>query len=86
MSVASCKSAKPSFALQDTDGDVNMDGDESSNAAKPNGETPPPSSISAQDREKESKPQEQLRSQPGGDAASGAVKAEGLMDTSEGPL
>ncbi|WVR05577.1 hypothetical protein IAU60_002596 [Kwoniella sp. DSM 27419] len=33
-----------------------------------------------------SEPQEQLKSQPGGDAASGAVKVEGLMDTSENPL
>lgn len=70
----------------DTDGDVNMDSDNSSNGAKSGRETPPPPSISAEDREKESKPQEQLKSQPGGDAPSGAVKAEGLMDTSEGPL
>jgi protein phosphatase 2C family protein 2/3 len=34
----------------------------------------------------EAKPQQQLRKTPEGDEASGAVKAEGLMDTSENPL
>jgi len=45
-------------------------------------ETPPPS-ASAEDKTKQSQPQEQLKSQPQGDEASGAVKVEGLMDTSE---
>jgi protein phosphatase 2C family protein 2/3 len=34
----------------------------------------------------DSSPQEQLRKTPEGDEASAAVKAEGLMDTSEDPL
>lgn len=34
----------------------------------------------------DSSPQEQLKSEPQGDAPSAAVKAEGLMDTSENPL
>lgn len=34
----------------------------------------------------DSKPQEQLRKTPEGDQASAAVRAEGLMDVSEGPL
>ena len=34
----------------------------------------------------DSSPQEQLRKTPEGDEASAAVKAEGLMDTSENPL
>lgn len=61
----------------DVDGDVSMDSPS---------ETPQPPTISAEDREKESKPQTQLKYTPGGDKASDAVKAEGLMDTSESPL
>lgn len=34
----------------------------------------------------ETKPQEQLRKTPEGDKASAAVRAEGLMDTSEDPM
>lgn len=49
------------------------------------GETPPPSS-SAEDKVKQSQPQEQLKSQPQGDDPSGAVKVEGLMDSSDSPF
>jgi protein phosphatase 2C family protein 2/3 len=34
----------------------------------------------------ESKPQEQLKREPEGDAPSGAVKVEGLMDSSDSPM
>lgn len=46
-------------------------------------ETPPPPTASVNG---DAKPVEQLKSLPGGDEASPAVKAEGLMDTSEDPL
>lgn len=65
------------LCLQDGDGDVYM--------GQKRGETPPPPSISDADKAKESKPQEQLKSQPQGDEASDAVKVEGLMDGSEDP-
>ncbi|KAF9049616.1 PP2C-domain-containing protein [Hymenopellis radicata] len=47
-------------------------------------ETPPPPVESYVNGD--AKPVEQLKSLPGGDEASAAVKAEGLMDTSEDPL
>lgn len=52
--------------------------------APPREETPPPPSQSQINGDV--KPVEQLKSLPGGDAPSAAVKAEGLMDTSEDPL
>jgi len=58
------------------DGEVKSDG----------GETPPPPAQTSESQADESKPQEQLKSQPQGDKASDAVRAEGLMDTSDSPF
>lgn len=63
------------------DSDTDMD----DNDEPSKGETPPPSS-SAEEKVKQSQPQEQLKSQPQGDEPSGAVKVEGLMDSSDSPF
>jgi protein phosphatase 2C family protein 2/3 len=71
-----------SLLLQESDGDTDMeDGEVKSDKS----ETPPPA-LSPETRANDSKAQEQLKSQPQGDEASDAVKAEGLMDTSDSPF
>ncbi|WVQ71269.1 hypothetical protein IAR50_000795 [Cryptococcus sp. DSM 104548] len=47
---------------------------------------PTPSALQGQHAQKEDEKVEQLKSEPQGDEASGAVKVEGLMDTSESPF
>lgn len=64
------------------DASFGMDGLQEDNLKTPQGEAPPPpKSLPNGDV----KPVEQLKSQPGGDEPSPAVKAEGLMDVTEDP-
>lgn len=93
------KSKKGSVELVDEDGDSTMDsGEESDETTTGEQSKPAFTSIGSPNvpshkellplnsRIADSSPQEQLKSEPEGDKPSAAVKAEGLMDTSEDPL
>ncbi|KAL0578633.1 Protein phosphatase 2C 2 [Marasmius crinis-equi] len=75
------------------DGDRNVDMEDSKEESNPSkvpvsgGEAPPPpKDLPNGDTPTSVSPVTQLKSEPGGDKASPAVAAEGLMDTSEDPL
>jgi protein phosphatase 2C family protein 2/3 len=84
-------SLREQLAQLDDDGDAEMERkqDESAPAVDGTGptraETPMPPPVAAPDASA-SQPQKQLDHLPGGDEPTPAVKAEGLMDTSEDPL